>query len=115
MVTFTCTVFQGFQLEWIVEPFLPASNGSIQFIITDTIGTTILRQCTNPQCDNIDFVATFTNITNAVDDIFADMTSTLTFNATAGLNGSVIQCRGTTIEGTLEDNSTLRIKGTFMC
>ena len=118
MVTYTCTVNQGAQLDWIVEPFLPAS-AQIQFLATASTGSSIhCSDLTPPQCDNIDFVATLTNIANPMTiqgTTVADMASTLAISATVGLNGTVIQCKGTTADGTPIDNSTLRVTGMFMC
>ena len=115
MVTYTCTVTQGFLLDWIVEPFL---NGSTR--IRFALGSTPLGRSVNcnavspPQCDNIDFVATFTNTANPMTvqgGTLADMTSTLTFTAAVRLNGTVVQCRGATAVGFPVVNNTLHVAG----
>ena len=117
-VTYTCTVKQGAQLDWMVEPFLPAS-AHIQFLATTSTGNSIdCSDLTPPQCDKIDFVATFTNIANPMTipgGTVADISSTLTINATVGLDGTMIQCQGTTADGTPIVNSTLRVTGIFIC
>ena len=115
MVTYTCTVTQGVLLDWIVEPFL---NGSTR--IRFALGSTPLGRSVDcsgvspPQCDNIDFVATFTNTANPMTvqgGTLADMTSTLTFTAAVRLNGTVVQCRGATAVGFPVVNNTLHVAG----
>ena len=115
MVTYTCTVTQGIGLDWIVEPFISGST-RIRFVL----GSTPLGRSVNcngvspPQCDNIDFVATFTNTVNpmtVMNTNVADMTSTLTFSSPARLNGTVVQCRGVTASGVPITNSTLNVAG----
>ena len=117
MVTYTCTVNQGFQLDWIVEPYITGSS-RIRFLLDSTpIGMSVdCNGVTPPQCDNIDFVATFTNTANpmiVMNTTLADMTSTLTFIATTRLNGTVVQCRGTTADGFPITKQSLNVAGTF--
>ena len=114
-VTYTCTVNQGFLLEWIVEPFLYGST-HIRFALGSTpLGSSVdCNGVSPPQCDNIDFVATFTNTANRTTvqgGTLADMTSTLTIAATVRLNGTVVQCRGTTAVGFPVVNNTLCVPG----
>ena len=118
MVTYTCTVNQGFFLDWIVEPFLPAS-ARIQFSSTDTIGRSFdCSGVASVQCEDFDFVATFTNTANpnvVMTTTLADMTSTLAFTAAARLNRTVVQCRGATAAGFPLANSTVSVAGTSSC
>ena len=114
MVTYTCTVNQGFLLEWIVEPFI-LDNTDIEFTSTDTIGRSF--DCNNVaavQCADLNFVATLTNTANMImmgSTTLADITSTLTFTAAVRLNGTVVQCRGSTAVGFPVVNNTLRVAG----
>ena len=111
MVTYTCTVNQGADLEWIVEPFINRST-RVQFLLSSTPTGTSLN-CTN-QCGDFNFVATFTNIANPMTVMsanVADMTSTLTFTATARLNGTVVQCSGTTADELPINNRTISVAG----
>ena len=115
MVTYTCTVNQGLTLNWIVEPYLSGST-SIRFLSTTAIGTN--EDCsdvTAVHCTDLDFVATLTNLANptaVTGGTIADMTSTLTFTATIRLNGTVVQCRRTTADGSMTmTSSTLNIAG----
>ena len=118
MVTYTCTVNQGAVLDWIVEPFLPAST-RIRFTSTTSTGRSFA--CNDPltvNCVNFNFVATLTNIANPtviLTGTLADMTSTLAFTATARLNGTVVQCRGTTEAGSPVTNHTINITGDSCC
>ena len=107
MVTYTCTVTQGLALDWIVEPFI---NGStlLRFLrMTPTGSSQYCNGTTATNCSGFDFVAILT-------DVNPDMTSTLTFTATARLNGTVVQCRGATTDGLPITNSMLNIAGEFM-
>ena len=111
MVTYTCTVNQGADLEWIVEPFINRST-RVQFLLSSTPTGTSLN-CTN-QCEDFDFVANFTNIANPMTVVsanVADMTSTLTFTATTRLNGTVVQCSGTTADEFPINNRTISVAG----
>ena len=115
IVTYTCTVNQGFQLDWIVEPYITGSS-RIRFLLDTTpIGMSVdCNDVTPPQCDNIDFVATFTNTANpmtVMNTNVADMTSTLTFSSPARLNGTVVQCREVTESGAPIANRTLNVAG----
>ena len=116
VVTYTCTVRQGALLDWVVEPFLPAS-ARIQFLSTRAIGSSLdCNDSSAVNCADLDFVATLTNRTNPTTvpgGTVADMTSTLAFTAAVRLNGTVVQCRGTTADGILTANSTLNIAGMF--
>ena len=63
-MTYTCTVNQGFLLEWIVEPFI-LDNTDIEFTSTDTIGRSF--DCSGVaavQCADLNFVATLTDTAN---------------------------------------------------
>ena len=109
----TCTVYRGVVLDWIVETFLPRS-ARIQFTSTDTIGRSFdCNDIVALQCADFNFVATLTNIANPIASV-ADITSTLTSTATARLNGTVVQCRGTTADATPMNSSTLNVAGVSM-
>ena len=118
MVTYTCTVIQGIGLDWIVEPFISGST-CIRFVLGSTpLGRRVDCNGVSPtQCDNIDFVATFTNTANpmtVMNTNVTDITSTLTITATASLNGRVVQCRGSTASGNPMNSSSLNITGDSM-
>ena len=106
-VTYTCIVNQGLALDWIIEPFFSGST-PLRFLSTTPTGSS--RDCNGVaavNCIDFGFVATLT-------DVNPDMTSTLTFTATARLNGAVVQCRGTTASGNPITNRTLNVAGEFM-
>ena len=117
MVTYTCTVNQGFQLDWIVEPFLP-TTARIQFTSIAPIGSSLNCSIVAAvRCEDFEFVATLTNTANptvVMGTTLADMTSTLTFTATARLNGTAVQCRGATVVGFPMVNISLNIAGVFV-
>ena len=115
MVTYTCTVTQGFQLDWIVEPFLPISAQILFTSITPTGSRLNCSGVTAVQCEDFDFVTTLTATVNpnvVTGTTLADITSTLTFTAAARLNGTVVQCRGQTAVGFPINSSTLNVAGT---
>ena len=115
MVTYTCTVNQGIALEWVVEPFI-SGNDTILFASTTPTGRSVnCNDVAAVQCADFNFVATLANTTNpmtVMSTTLADMTSTLTFNTTSRLGGTVVQCKGETADGTMIiANSTLNVAG----
>ena len=118
MVTYTCTVRQGFLLEWIVEPFISRSD-PVRLLL-DTTPILSRLDCNNVtavRCEDFDFVTTLTNTANPTvvsGTPLADMTSTLTFTATDSLNGTVVECRGSTASGFPINSSTFNLAGVFM-
>ena len=115
IVTYTCTVTQGFQLDWIVEPFLP-NTAQILFTSTTPVGSRLdCSRVAAVRCEDFQFVATLTTTANptvVLSTTLADMTSTLAFTATSRLNGTVVQCRGSTADGFPINSSTLNVAGT---
>ena len=116
-VTYTCSVTQGFLLEWIVEPFLP-TTARIQFTSTAPIGSRLdCNAVASVRCEDFQFVATLTATVNpniVMSTTLADMTSTLAFSATSRLNGTVVLCRGSTAAGFPIVNHSLSVAGTSM-
>ena len=115
MVTYTCTVNQGFALDWIVEPFVSIGD-PIRFVLDSTpVGRSVdCNGVTPPQCSNITFMAFFTNTANRItvtSGPVADMTSTLTITAAIRLNGTVVQCGGSTADATPMNSSILNVAG----
>ena len=114
-VTYTCTVTQAIALEWIVEPFI--SGIRFQNSTPTNSRSVDCNEVTPSQCDNINFVATLTNTANpnvVRTTTLADITSTLTFTAAVRLNGTVVQCRGSTAVGFPVVNNTLHVAGLSM-
>ena len=113
-MTYTCTVNQGFLLDWIVEPFILGSTG-IQFTSTESTGRSFdCNDVAAVQCKDFNFVATLTNTVNMMvvsSTTLADITSTLTFTAAVSLNGTVVQCRGSTAVGFPLVNSIFTVAG----
>ena len=108
-VTYTCTVSQGSALEWVVDPYIGPVRNQIQFTNSTPINMSVgCNDVTAVNCTDFDYVATLTAIT-------LDITSTLAFNATVGLNRTLVQCFGTTA-GPIMSNSSVRlyVAGTFM-
>ena len=113
-VTYTCTVRQGFLLDWIVEPFILLTTG-IQFRSANNVERSFdCNDVAAVQCEDFNFVATLTatvNPTVVMRTTLADMTSTLAFTAAARLNGTVVQCRGSTENATPMNSSILNVTG----
>ena len=115
-VTYTCTVTQGIALDWIVEPFISGTDIRFRNSTPTNSRSVDCNSVSPPQCDNINFMVTLTNTTNSMTVMniaVADITSTLTFNAAARLNGTVVQCRGVTAETQIA-NRTVNIAGAAM-
>ena len=114
MVTYTCSVGQGVALDWIFTPVV-SNNDPIRF--TPNTQPAMRRvECsdlTPPQCDNITFVATLTNIDNRMGDR-ADINSTLTIYDPTRQNGKVVECRGVTDRQINITNEVLNFSGTCM-
>ena len=109
-VTYTCTVIQGFAVEWVVEPFIIDSD-PIRFSTAATTGTSFdYSGAVTVQCAEFNFVATLTSITNSM-AILENFTSTLAFTATSRLNMTVVQCRGTVDPMPVISSSTLYVAG----
>ena len=117
VVTYTCTVRQGAFLDWVVEPFLPAS-ARIQFLSIRPIGSSLdCSSVSAVNCTDLDFVATLTNLTNPTTvpgGTVADITSTLAFTATVKLNGTEVQCQGTTADAIPTASRMLKVAGALM-
>ena len=115
MVTYTCTVIQGIALDWIVEPFISGTDIRFRNSTPTDMRSVDCNEVTPPQCDNINFIATLTNTANSMTVMnvpVADITSTLTFTATARLNGTVVQCRGVTAVTQIA-NRTVNVAGIY--
>ena len=111
VVTYTCMVTQGFALGWTAAPVLVDAT-LVAFTPTDprTLG------CSNVsspvQCNEFDFLATLTNV--GPRDIMtgaADLTSTFGFTARAELNGTVVQCSGSTSPPTPSESLNFTVVG----
>ena len=112
-VTYTCMVTQSAVLEWTAEPFINSTNRR-QFSRTTPPEDRVLAcsdSASDVNCTEFDYTATVTSI-KAFQNGFADMVSTFTFTASARVNGTVVQCRGS---GVITEhqmaNHTLNVTG----
>ena len=100
---------QGFTLDWTAAPLLVDAT-----FASFTPSGARLVGCSNAsspvQCVDFDFQATLTNV-GPVQSGAADMTSTFTFTATTGLNGTVVECSGATSPPTPSEIRTLTVAG----
>ena len=100
---------QAFTLGWTAAPVL-VDNTFARFTPT---GATLLG-CSNAsspvQCADFDFQATLTSV-GPVQSGAADMASTFRFTVRAGLNGTVVDCIGTTSPPTPSESHTLTVVG----
>ena len=103
---------QAVTLDWTAETFIIDSN-QLQFTSTTPSENRIIA-CSDPtssvQCVDLDYRAALTRV-GPVQSGFADMTSTFRFTASARVNDTVVQCRGSTADGIQVASSTLRITG----
>ena len=110
-MTLTCTVIQAFLIDWTAEPFIGESN-RLQFSRSTPAEDRVIDCSDNSTvpCVDLDYRATLTSV-GPVQNGFADMTSTFSFTASARVNGTVVQCRGSTATGAQMVNSTLIVAG----
>ena len=111
VVTYTCSVTQAVLIDWIAEPFIGESS-RLQFSRSTPAEDRII-DCSDSStvpCADLDYQATLTSVGPAQGG-FADMTSTFRFTASARVNGTVVQCRGSTATGVQMANSTLIVAG----
>ena len=111
MVTYTCTVTQGFTLSWTAAPVL-VNPSLVRFTTSDLVGRMVgCNDITSIQCNNIDFQATLTSVGPPDMNGARDMISTFSVNATAELDGTVVECTGLTVSSTPSKNHTLIVAG----
>jgi len=113
-VTYTCTVTQSALLEWTAEPFINSTNRR-QFSSNTPPGDRgRFLSCSNRtssiNCTDLDYYATLTRV-RAFQNGFADMTSTFGFMASARVNGTVVQCKGLTLNEDQMANRMLNVTG----
>jgi len=109
VVTYTCTVTQGFLIGWTAPPVLVDAT-FVRFTPSDQR----IRGCSNAsspvQCAEFDFQGTITSVGSVVNGA-ADMTTTFRFTAKPGLNGTVVECSGTTSPPTPSESHTFTVAG----
>ena len=99
---------QGFLIGWSAAPILDAAL--VQFVPTDSR----ILGCSNVtaiQCDDFDFLATLTSVGTVSMNGAVDMTSTFRFTTRAGLNGTVVECSGSTSPPTPSEDRTFIVVG----
>ena len=86
---------QAVVLAWTAEPFINTTNrrqSSSTALPEDRVVA-----CSDPfshiRCTDFDYHATLTSV-SAIQNRFADMTSTFMFTASARINGTIVQCKG---------------------
>ena len=108
-MTYTCTVTQGFLIGWTAAPVL-VDVTFVRFTPSDQR----IRGCSNAsspvQCNEFDFQGTITSV-GPVQSGAADMTSTFRFTARTELNGTVVECSGTTSPPTPSESHTFTVAG----
>ena len=101
---------QGFVLDWTAAPLLVDAT----FARFTPSGPSLVG-CSNAsspvQCVDFDFEATLTSVGPLDMRGAADMTSTFRFTVRAGLNGTVVDCIGTTSPPTPSESHTLTVVG----
>ena len=93
-------VDDGTALSWTAEPYITMMD-PIRFIVSDPVGSTGMD-------GSGQFRVRLTSVQQS--DIFGDLTSELTVNASETLGGTVIQCLAT---GTILMSKTLTLAGTM--
>ena len=109
VVTYTCNVTTAIGISWTVVPIF-VMESLVRFVPTTPLNQRVT--CTTMQCAGFDFLATLTNVGPL--DIMtgaADMTTTFRFTARAELNGTVVQCSGTTSPSTPSESCNFTVAG----
>ena len=100
---------QGFTIGWTAAPLLVDAT----FARFTPSGPRLVG-CSNAsspvQCADFDFQSILTSV-GPVQSGAADMTSTFRFTVRAGLNGTVVDCIGTTSPPTPSESHTLTVVG----
>ena len=111
VVTYTCSVTQAVVLDWTAEPFIIETN-RLQFSRSTSAEDRVIDCSDNSTvpCADLDYRATLTSVGPAQGG-FTDMTSTFRFTASARVNGTVVECTGSTVTGVQRANSTLSVTG----
>ena len=112
MVTYTCSVTTAATISWTAAPLL-INPGFVQFSANSPPNQR-MRDCSNFQsinCTLFNFQAALTNVGQLDMNGLANLTSTLSFTVTSGLNGIVVQCSALAAVGTEERNVTLIVTG----
>ena len=100
---------QGFTLGWTAAPVL-VDNTVVVFTPSDQRTMLGCSNVSSIQCADFDFQATLTSV-GPVQSGAADMTSTFTFTVRTGLNGTVVECSGTTSPSTPSESHTFTAAG----
>ena len=110
VVTYTCNVNQGFVLGWTAAPVLVDAT-FVAFRPSDS-GMLGCGNVSSPvQCNEFDFQAILTSVGTVSMNGAADMTSDFRFTARDGLNGTVVECTGTTSPPTPSESHTFTVAG----
>ena len=102
---------QAVLLDWTAEPFINESD-RLQFSRSTPAEDRVI-DCSDSStvpCARLDYRATITSVGPAQGG-FADMTSTFRFTASARVNGTVVECTGSTATEVQMANSTLNVTG----
>ena len=100
---------QGFTIGWTAAPVL-VDTTLVVFIPFDQRRMLGCSNVSSIQCADFDFQATLMSV-GPVQSGAAEMTSTFTFTTRAGLNGTVVECSGTTSPPTPSESHTFTIAG----
>ena len=100
---------QGFSIGWTATPIL-VDNTLVVFVPSDQRRMVGCSNISSIQCADFDFLATLTSV-GPVQSGAADMTSTFRFTVRAGLNGTVVECSGTTSPPTPSESHMLTVVG----
>ena len=102
---------QGFSISWTAAPVLVDAT-LVRFVLSDSAGRMVgCSDIQAIQCADFDFQATLTSVGPPDMNGARNMTSTFRFTATAGLNGTVVECNSFTIPSTPSINHTLIVAG----
>ena len=108
-VTYTCTLTEANLISWTAPPVF--TTNLVQFLPNDNQTMLSCSDVSAINCTDLDFRAALTRVGQIDMNGLANLTSTFRFPATVTLNGTVVQCSGSTRTGTEMANQTLIVEG----
>ena len=100
-----CKAYNSSAQSWVFSPFIPDTN-PVTFTFGNEEGVSVIRN------DGLMIEAIATEITE-VTAIAAQITSTLSFQATSDVDGRTVMCISDAVSGIYNDSLSILVKGKY--